>query len=58
MMAIKCDKKDCKFRDERGYCTLDYIEINEQGICEDYEKDERKAIREEKERDGDEKMVD
>ena len=43
-MAIKCYKKDCKFRDKRGYCTLDSIEINEEGKCDDYERDEKKAI--------------
>lgn len=43
-MAIKCQRKDCKFRDERGYCELDYIEIDGNGVCQDYEKDERKAI--------------
>jgi len=43
-MTIKCYKKDCKFRDKRGYCTLDSIEINEEGKCDDYERDEKKAI--------------
>ena len=43
-MAIKCWKKDCKFRDERGYCELGYIEINEKGECVEYEPDPRKEI--------------
>ena len=43
-VAIKCWRRDCKFRDKRGYCTLDSIEINEEGKCDDYEQDEKKAI--------------
>jgi len=43
-VAIKCWRRDCKFRDKRGYCTLDSIEINEEGKCDDYERDEKKAI--------------
>ena len=43
-MAIKCNRKDCKFRDERGHCELGNIEINEDGVCQDYKKDEKKAI--------------
>ena len=43
-MAVKCSRVDCKFRDERGYCTLDHIEIDENGVCLDYEPDERKRI--------------
>jgi len=41
-MAIKCWVKDCKFRDKRGYCTLDGIEINEEGKCDDYEPKEKR----------------
>ena len=40
-VAIKCWRKDCKFRDERGYCTLSYVEINERGECIEYEPRER-----------------
>jgi len=43
-VAIKCYKKDCKFRDKRGYCTLDGIEIDENGKCDDYEPIKRKKL--------------
>ena len=42
-MAIRCWRKDCKFN-EGGWCSLDYIEVNEKGECEEYEPDERKRI--------------
>ena len=43
-MAIKCWRKDCRFRDKRGYCTLDGIEIDENGKCDDYEPIKRKKL--------------
>ena len=43
-MPIKCWRRDCKFRDKRGYCILDSIEIDEEGKCDDYEQDEKKKI--------------
>jgi len=42
-VAIKCWRNDCKFNDG-GWCSLDYVEINEKGECTEYEPDERKKI--------------
>ena len=42
-MAIKCARRDCKFNDG-SWCTLDYVEINEEGKCIEYEPDERKKV--------------
>ena len=35
-MAVRCFA-NCKFRDERNYCTLYYIEIDENGCCVELE---------------------
>ena len=43
MEAIKCSRTDCKFNNN-GWCTLDYIEIDENGVCKEYEPDEKKKI--------------
>jgi len=50
-VAIKCWRKDCKFRDKRGYCTLDSIEIDEEGKCDDYEPRNPRDSKRKKERD-------
>ena len=42
-MAIRCNRTDCKFNDG-GWCTLDYVEIDEEGKCVEYEPDEKKKI--------------
>jgi len=34
-MPIKCLRTDCKYN-KGNYCTLDFIEIDEQGKCIDY----------------------
>jgi len=34
-MPIKCLRTDCEYN-KGNYCTLDYIEIDEQGKCIDY----------------------
>ena len=38
-MAIRCLRFDCQYN-AGGYCTLDFIEIDEQGICVDFEERE------------------
>ena len=42
-VAIKCNRKDCKFNNG-GWCDLDHIEINEKGECTEYGLDEHKKI--------------
>jgi len=42
-MAIRCARTDCKFNND-GWCSLDYIEVNEKGECTKYELDERKRV--------------
>ncbi|MCD6340325.1 MAG: DUF1540 domain-containing protein [Desulfurococcales archaeon] len=40
-MAIRCLRTDCKYN-EGSYCTLDFIEIDEEGKCMDYTPQEEK----------------
>ena len=42
-MAIRCSRRTCKFNDN-GWCTLDYVGIDEEGKCIEYELDLHKEI--------------
>ncbi len=34
-MAIRCSRTDCEFNN-RGWCELDMIHVNENKCCEEY----------------------
>ena len=36
MTVIRCWRRNCKFN-RGGWCELSYIEIDENGVCLDYE---------------------